>query len=84
MAGEKWGGAKRWATTIVTVFVVLPVVYVLSVGPVAHWCRMREDAGNLSDEQIESLQSFYSPLLLMLDHNGPIGNTLNWYIDLWQ
>jgi hypothetical protein len=82
MAGEKWEAVRRWAT-IAGVLVMVPVVYVLSIGPVACWCRMREDAGNLSDERIESLESFYSPLLLVLDHNGPIGNTLNWYIDLW-
>jgi len=85
MAGEEREGARRWAATIAGLLVTLPVVYVLSIGPVAGWAaRQRQSDAGLSDERIESLESFYSPLLFMHAHYGSIRNTLNWYMDLWM
>jgi hypothetical protein len=85
MAGEKWEVVRRWMTTIATTLVVLLVVYVLSVGPAAGWIawRQRSEAG-LSDERIESLESFYLPLIFIYVHCPPIRNPLDWYVDLWE
>ena len=85
MAGEEQEGVRRWGARVAGALATLPVVYVLSIGPVAGWwCEMRRNAGDLSDEQFKSLKSFYSPLIFMHDHCQPIGNALEWYVDLWE
>jgi hypothetical protein len=85
MAGEKREVARRWAATITGLFVILLLLYVLSVGPVARWVSMRQQSTEgVSREQIESLESFYSPLILMYRHCPPIMNAMNWYVNLWE
>ena len=85
MAGERWEGVRRWVATIAAVLATLLVVYVLSVGPVAGWIAWRQRSeADLSDERIESLESFYLPLIFIYDHCPPIRNPLEWYVDLWD
>jgi len=54
---------------------VLPIVYVLSIGP-AWWLYRR---GYLSD----SAAIVYAPLRLLGNNCKPIEDALRWYIDLW-
>ena len=44
--------------------------------------ELKIDAG-ISDEQLDSIESFYSPLAFMLEHYPSFGDALDWYLELW-
>ena len=80
MADDERGGVRRWAARIGSVLAMLPVLYVLSIGPVADW-SIRE--GN-NGERFESLISFYWPLLALAEHVPWFARVLEWYVEFWQ
>jgi hypothetical protein len=85
MADEERGGVRRWAVRIGSVLAMLPVLYVLSLGPAVRWASRRvETTGSMSGEQIASLELFYRPLQSIHDNSPPIGTALDWYVDLWR
>ena len=55
--------------------VLLPVGYVLSIGPVA--------AIYENEEPPHAVMMFYMPIIWLSDACKPIGNCLEWYIRLW-
>jgi hypothetical protein len=68
----KYGGPS-WLIWIP--FVLLPVLYVLSVGPVTR-CFWYINGG-----APPPLQNFYAPLGVLADHVPPFRTFLDWYID---
>ena len=63
------------AVWLIVAAVLLPVVYVLSIGP-----AMQLDGGGiLSDRFIWT----YWPLLWLHAHCPPARNVLDWYVGLW-
>ena len=79
MADEERSGVRRWVARIGGVVAMLPVLYVLGVGPVA-WSLARQ---GYPQAQNDAMEAFYSPLITLHDNYAPIGDALDWYIDLW-
>lgn len=62
-------------------FVMLPILYVLSIGPYVWWQSHGSKyptAGELS-----TFYTIYGPLLWLADQSDWIGSTLNWYVGLF-
>ena len=79
MADEERGGVRRWALRMGSLLAVLPVIYVLSIGPVVAWCA-RQDVSN---ERLESLNAFYWPLVALAQQSSWFADAIFWYMDLW-
>ena len=60
----------------VVIVVLLPVGYVLSVGPMARLA----DNHRMS---ISTWQAFYLPLLVAGDHCSPVDKAMGWYVGCW-
>lgn len=60
--------------------VLLPLLYVLSIGPAA-WLL---DHGYMSEPVEEALTVFYTPLVLVYDSNQTFEVALDAYLSLWQ
>ena len=82
MADEERGGVRRWVARIGLVLAVLPLLYALSIGPVAAWAERRNNIGGLSSDQIDSLEAFYRPLFTLAEQCPPFGSSLDWYLRL--
>ncbi|MBT6156823.1 MAG: hypothetical protein HOL01_18735 [Planctomycetaceae bacterium] len=80
MADEEREGVRQWAVRIGSVLGALPVLYVLSIGPVTWWEVMY---GSFSNEHLESLETFYAPLESLCDWIPGFDIAIIWYIDLW-
>lgn len=68
------------AVWVAIVCIILPIAYVLSVGPVV-WLRQ---SGYVAPAICEVIELPYWPLAWLRDHLGPAGDVLDWYVDLWQ
>jgi hypothetical protein len=81
MADEERGGVRQWMVGFGSVLAMLPVLYVLSIGPAMRWA-MR--GGNVI-ERFESLQSFYAPLGIVMQKLpwSWCWEAVRWYMDLW-
>jgi hypothetical protein len=66
------------AIWLIAAIVILPVVYVLSLGP-----AVRLFHGSNSPF-IGLIAGFYSPLEWLARNCEPIGDVLGWYIGLWR
>lgn len=71
---EKRGGSGC-AIGCLLVGLLLPVLYVLSLGPVA-WLVNGKDS-------FQWLVMIYIPLGVLADNCHPFGDALQWYIELW-
>ena len=69
---EKKGGG----VSAVGLLLALPLLYVLSVGPVA---RLAQETGG----SIRPIVVVYAPLSWATAKWGPAGDALRWYLDLW-
>lgn len=76
---EEQRKSKPWSIWIV-VALVLPVVYVLSAGPL-HWVDCQ---GGFHPVVRNAIMTFYTPLQ-MLSQSGPkpVRVAIEWYSDLW-
>ena len=74
---RKHPSAAFWATVVV----VVPVLYVLSAGPI-NWLMYR---GILKGWPLAVFSAVYWPLRWLIE-NGPepVSNALRWYAELWQ
>jgi hypothetical protein len=72
---EKRGGSGCAIVGLVLAVVFLPVLYVLSIGPVV-WMVDRTTAPWW-------LEAFYYPLEWLAAYSTTIRDALNWYIDFW-
>jgi hypothetical protein len=59
---------------------VLPVAYVLAIGPVI-WIR---ECGYLQPATCELIELPFYPLAWLRDYFGPARVALDWYLDLWR
>jgi hypothetical protein len=64
------------AFLIAATVILLPVFYVLAIGP-AHWCM---DHGYLGEPTFDAI---YGPFIAVVKRSPPVQNILVWYIDLW-
>ncbi|MBI3862974.1 MAG: hypothetical protein HY290_13870 [Planctomycetia bacterium] len=72
---------ERWAMWTLATIVGIPLLYVLSFGPV---CRM---AGKdvLSPQLTYRFYGIYGPLVhRAMEHESPFGKTLHWWSTLWH
>jgi hypothetical protein len=69
---------SRLPVMVFGVIVALPILYVLSVGPVAKGIELA--TGNKSPPQWA--RDFYAPLRWLHD-NTPLATPLEWYVSLW-
>jgi hypothetical protein len=72
MADESQNGGHWWG--VVVALLLLPVLYVLSMGPVA---RFATTPGSR-----HAAQAFYAPLVWLHD-STPLKGPLEWYVELW-
>lgn len=63
-----------WIAVALIALLLLPILYVLSVGPYAYFSD-----GAFS----ESAQWFYAPLLWLHDHSERFSTIFVWYLNLW-
>jgi hypothetical protein len=69
----KGGG---WAVLALGVLVVLPMLYVLSVGPAG---RFAQETGRGED----AFQIVYAPIRCVANWSLPFADALFWYLELW-
>lgn len=70
--------ASITAIALVAMLILLPVLYVASVGPVLY-CDRTMNEGN-SPRWIAVV---YAPLVYLAESNEAADNALNWYLELW-
>jgi hypothetical protein len=80
MADEERDGVRRWLVTVGSVLAALPLLYVLSVGPAVWWFAKQ----GYPEEQVESLESFYGPLISIHNNCPPLATALDLYVELWE
>jgi hypothetical protein len=68
------------AVLIAGAIILLPVAYVLSVGP-ANWLY---NHGPISQPAKDLITHVYWPLGWLCDHCKPFFDVLAWYIDFWK
>lgn len=61
--------------SLVTVFALLILLYLLSFGPVARYYMYRPTP--------RAIEILYAPLINLADNSRPVRNLLFWYADLW-
>ncbi|MGV3533471.1 MAG: hypothetical protein ACO1QR_13980 [Chthoniobacteraceae bacterium] len=74
---------EGWSAGAKTAMLVLPVLYVLSIGPVAYWVDGRQV--QLSPFAETALLAFYKPLFLSIRLGGldsPALTYIQWWVDL--
>ena len=76
----KRGGGAVVVMALVAVLVVLPILYVLSIGPVV-WLAQ---SGFISPSLGYPLEFVYSPLKWVADNVPIIGPAINGYVELWR
>ena len=69
---------RRYRIAAAGAIVVLPIVYVLGVGP-AFWLLV----GGLSPFTHQALLAAYSPIFWLASRWESFSDLLNWYVDLW-
>lgn len=79
MASEERVGVRRWAVRSGGLLATFLVLYVLSVGPAMWWVENR----GATDEQYESLDRIYWPLLKLAKQSSRFDDVLLWYMGLW-
>ena len=73
---EKRGGGAGCAIGCLLVFLLLPVLYMLSIGPVAVLVN--------HNESLQWMGVIYHPLGWLAESYEPIGDALGWYVELWM
>ena len=72
---EKRGGSGC-AIGLVIILLLLPVLYVLGLGPA-------ELLAARFPESVGFLDVIYAPLAFVVDHCEPLGKSLDWYMSFW-
>jgi hypothetical protein len=74
---------EGWGAGVKTALIALPVLYVLSIGPVVYWVDGR--GVQLPPQAQTALRIFYAPLLVSMGLSGlesPFVTYLQWWADL--
>ena len=69
------GGGGRLIVVLLIIF-LLPVLYVLSIGPVA---RLEQETGFPS---VDTLRIIYAPVVWLYHHTF-LDDPIDWYVALW-
>ena len=69
---------KPGAVVVITMAILLPILYILSVGPVI----LIVDVTDTEQELEPVLEVFYFPVI-WLHEKTPLRGPLNWYVELW-
>ena len=69
-----------WGTGLQTALIALPILYVLSIGPVVY---VVERSGLEDHPVVAIVATIYYPLDLLY-RKTPLRTPLNWYIDHWR
>lgn len=72
-AEDKSSQGSGAAALFAILLIVLPVLYVLSIGPVAR----------LVPSPPDWLEAIYFPILWPAEHFEPFREMLEWYLELW-
>ena len=80
MHEERKSGRSGLAAAIVVITILLPVFYVLSIGPVSYIL----DAAGVANPGpiVTAVRVFYYPVIVMHE-NGILTQQLEWYVELW-
>jgi hypothetical protein len=73
-------GKSRHGGLIVWILLMLPVLYVLSIGPAAWWVNRSPRSYGVS----LAVEWFYAPLSWLITERTPLMKPLQMYIDLWS
>jgi hypothetical protein len=71
------GGSGAIVVALLLVLLMLPILYVLSVGP-AIWLMNATGTGE------HFAEAFYFPLIWLHQQGGWLGQALDWYVEQWQ
>ncbi|MBI3865034.1 MAG: hypothetical protein HY290_24430, partial [Planctomycetia bacterium] len=73
---------ERWAKWTLAAVGGLPVLYVLSIGPLAWMASQGKLPGFVDDEFVETV---YLPIIwIIFEGPEPISNAVIWYEQLWR
>ena len=78
MEDERTGSLRVAVEKIALGLVAVLVIYVLSIGPAFRLVYFETD-----QRTRDSLGSFYTPVIWICDHAGPLGSPFRAYIRLW-
>ena len=67
-----------WLVIMLIVLVLLPVLYVLSIGP-----YVAIDDGFTRQDWHPWAQTFYAPIFWAIDHSKNVDQFFDWYMGLW-
>jgi hypothetical protein len=73
---ESRGGAGVAAVILLFLALLLPVLYVLSTGPVVWYCLSNEYPDDF-------IQTFYAPLIWLCEAIPAFGNLVERYVQWW-
>jgi uncharacterized membrane protein len=76
----KQGGGAAVVLVLVAILVLLPMLYVLSVGPIIWMVH----SGFISDSSVSVLGEFYRPLEWVTNKVPVIGPAIDTYANWWQ
>ena len=64
---------------VLVIVLLLPVLYVLSIGPAA----LVIQATGQNDELIAVVEVVYYPVMWLQEHT-PLADPIGWYVELWE
>ena len=73
---------ERWEKRTLAAMIVLPVLYVVSIGP-AEWLWVYAVPDSLCSQCRKAITTFYSPLTSLAEHSDLLDRTVGAYLDLW-
>ena len=72
--------ANKWGSSVTTALLALPILYVLSIGPVIY--AYNANGNTLGPRTDVACEIFYTPLVWLYE-NTPLRIPLDWYFELW-
>ena len=73
---------ERWAKRTLVALIVLPVLYVASIGP-AQWLWVYAVPDSLCPQCRKAITTLYSPLTSLAEHSDLLDRTVGAYLGLW-
>jgi hypothetical protein len=74
------GSGMAVVVTLAVVLILVPVLYVLSIGPAA-WLV---NTGRLNGDEGSVTVRFYTPLIWAAECCPPVDDSLQWYVSFWE
>ena len=73
---------KPKLSTLAGLLALLPVLYVLSIGPAYRYYVDFYDPGDMGKRQ--TLRKIYAPLYWLCENVPRVAGAFDWYTDLWK